>query len=208
MRVGCHVSIAGGIVNAPKNAADLGCDVFQIFTRSPQGGTAPKIDTEVVKRFKEEMVKNGQSDCYIHAPYYINFASGNEKTREASVRVIREELERGSLIGAKCLMTHLGSAKDMSRDEALRLVASGVKSIMNGYKGNTQFLLEISAGAGNIIGDTFEELEQIVGGNSKVGICLDVHILQPSIRITSVLCPRIQPIHLKATHQHPEVSNR
>lgn len=173
MKIGCHVSIAGGIWNAPKNAADLGCEVFQIFTRSPQGGPAPKIDDEVVKKFKEEMVKNGQADFYIHAPYYINFASANEKTRKASVRVIREELERGSLIGAKCLMTHLGSSKDYSRDEALKLVADGVKEIIEGYKGSTEFLLEISAGAGNVIGDTFEELEYIIGKNTRIGVCID-----------------------------------
>ena len=73
-KIGCHVSIAGGVWNAPKNAADLGCEVFQMFTRSPQGGPAPKIDVEVVKKFKEEMGKWGQENCYIHAPYYINFA--------------------------------------------------------------------------------------------------------------------------------------
>src|SRR3989344_6043714 len=106
-RIGCHVSIAGGITNAPQRAADLGCEVFQMFTRSPQGGPAPKIDQETVVRFQEEMKKWNQKNCYIHAPYYINFASANPKTREASVRVIREELERGSLIGAKCVMTHL-----------------------------------------------------------------------------------------------------
>lgn len=172
-KIGCHVSIAGGIWNAPKNAADLGCEVFQMFTRSPQGGPAPKIDEEVIKKFKEEMEKWKQADCYIHAPYYINFASTNEATRKASVRVIREELERGSLIGAKSLMTHLGSAKEMPRDKALKLVASGIKAIMKGYKGSTEFLLEISAGAGNTIGNTFEELEYIRGNNPKVGICLD-----------------------------------
>src|SRR3989344_3803236 len=161
-KIGCHVSIAGGIWNAPKNAADLGCEVFQMFTRSPQGGVAPKIDAEVVKKFKEEMVARGQKDCYIHAPYYINFASAQQKTREASIRVIREELERGSLIGAKYIMTHLGSSKDFSRQEALKLVAEGVKKIMKGYKGSTEFLLEISAGAGNVMGDTFEELHQIL----------------------------------------------
>ena len=172
-RIGCHVSIAGGIWNAPKNAADLGCEVFQVFTRSPQGGLAPKLDEEVVKKFKEEMTKHGQENCYIHAPYYINFASAKPKTRNASVKVIREELERGSLIGAKCLMTHLGSSKDYSRDEALKLVASGIRAIMKDYKGSTQFLLEISAGSGNTIGDTFEELEQIIGNNDEIGICLD-----------------------------------
>jgi len=172
-KIGCHVSILGGIANAPQRAADLGCEVFQIFSRSPQGGPAPKIDKEVVKKFKEEMKKNGQENCYIHAPYYINFASANPKTREASVRIIREELERGSLLGAKCLMTHLGSSRDMPRDKALKLVASGIKAVMKGYKGSTQFLLEISAGAGNTIGNTFEELEYIRDNNTKVGICID-----------------------------------
>src|SRR3989344_8716844 len=162
MKIGCHVSIAGGIWNAPKNAADLGCEVFQMFSRSPQGGPAPKIDKEVIKKFKEEMEKWGQENCYIHAPYYINFASANPRIREASIRIIREELERGSLIGAKCLMTHLGSSKDYSRDEALKMVASGIKAIMKGYNGSTQFLLEISAGAGNTIGNTFEELAYII----------------------------------------------
>lgn len=180
-RVGCHVSIAGGIWNAPKNAADLGCEVFQMFTRSPQGGPAPKITTETQKQFRKEMKKYNQKDCYIHAPYYINFASAEQKTREASVRVVREELERGSLIRAKYLMTHLGSAKDMPRDEALKVVASGIRAVMRDYKGSTEFLMEISAGAGNIIGDTFEELCQILEYIKiqdfmiyhKVGICLD-----------------------------------
>lgn len=195
--MGCHVSIAGGIWNAPKNAVDLGCEVFQMFTRSPQGGPAPKIDGEVIKKFKEEMEKWGQENCYIHAPYYINFASAQQKIREASARVIREELERGSLIGAKYVMTHLGSStsfekaqdgsltvnssKDFSRAEALKLVAEGVKKIMKGYKGSTEFLLEISAGAGNVIGDTFEELHQIINDVESdgvmiyhnLGICLD-----------------------------------
>ena len=68
-------------------------------------------------------------------------------------------------------MTHLGSSKDFSRAQALKLVASGVKAIMKGYKGNTQFLLEISAGAGNVIGDTFEELEYIIkNSDDRIGV--------------------------------------
>lgn len=173
IKIGCHVSIAGGIINAPQRATELGCEVFQIFTRSPQGGPAPKLTPEIVKQFKEEMKRWGQENCYVHAPYYVNFASASEATRKASIRVIREELERSSLIGAKCLMTHLGSSKDVSRDKALEMVALGIKEIMKGYKGSTEFLLEISAGAGNTIGNTFEELEYIRGNNSKIGICLD-----------------------------------
>lgn len=180
MNIGCHVSIAGGIVNAPKRAADLGCEIFQLFTRSPQGGAAPELTKELVAEFKSEMKKWNQKNCYIHTPYYINFASVKENVRKASVRVVREELERGSLIGAKYVMTHLGSAKDYKDEkEALNVVVQSVKEIMDGYKGKTIFLLEISAGSGDTIGSTFEDLGYIIDnandqfGSCQIGICLD-----------------------------------
>ena len=174
MKIGCHVSIAGGIVNAPQRAADLGCEVFQIFTRSPRGGAAPKITPGIAQQFKDEMKKWNQENCYIHTPYYINFASSETAIRKTSVRIIREELERGSLIGAKYIMTHLGSSKDYSREEAIDIVAKGVGEVLKGYRGTTQFLLEISAGAGNTIGNTMEELQYLIENSSdKIDICLD-----------------------------------
>jgi deoxyribonuclease-4 len=175
MKIGCHVSIAGGIQNAPKRAADLGCEIFQLFTRSPQGGPAPELTRDVVAEFKEEMKKWKQEDCYIHTPYYINFASVKENVRKASVKVVREELERGSSIGAKYVMTHLGSAKDyINKAEALDVVVQSVNEIMHGYKGETIFLLEISAGSGDIIGSTFEELHYIISKTTdKIGVCID-----------------------------------
>ena len=174
-RIGCHVSITGGIVNAPERTGELGCEVFQMFSRSPQGGAAPKITPEIVEEFKLAMKKNNQAECYIHAPYYINFASADKKIRSASARVVREELERGSLIGAKYVMFHPGSAKDLERSEALKITAEGVAKVMDGYKGSTELLLEVSAGAGNVMGDTFEELAAIIkmSGYKDLGICLD-----------------------------------
>jgi len=187
MKIGCHVSISGGIVNAPQRAADLGCEVFQMFTRSPQGGSASKITPEIEKEFKEQMKKHGQAECYIHAPYYINFASSNKAIRSASARVVREELERGSQIGAKYVMFHPGSAKDMERKEALKITAEVVAKVMNGYEGSTELLLEVSAGAGNVMGDTFEELAAIIKlSGYNLGICLDsAHIFASGYDIKS-----------------------
>ena len=117
LKIGCHVSIAGGIVNAPQRAGELGCEVFQIFTRSPRGGAAPELTPEIVKNFKSEMKKWNQENCYIHTPYYINFASSNKSIRDVSARIVREELDKGSLIGAKYIMTHLGSAGEYSEEQ-------------------------------------------------------------------------------------------
>ena len=57
MNIGCHVSIAGGIFEAPKRAADLGCECMQIFTRSPQGGKAPELTADIIKNFKIQNTK-------------------------------------------------------------------------------------------------------------------------------------------------------
>ena len=113
MLFGAHVSIAGGIDLAPKRAADCGSEVFQTFTRSPQGGPAPKITPNVVEKFKSEVKHLKLAAHYIHTPYYINFASQNNRIRYGSINVVREELERGTLLGSTYVMTDLGSARDM-----------------------------------------------------------------------------------------------
>ena len=171
------MSIAGGIFNAPGRAKELGCEVFQLFTRSPQGGPAPALTDDVVSKFKSEMKANKQAECYIHTPYYINFASDNNAIRHGSAKIVRDELERGSLIGAKYVMTHLGSAKGMTQTAALERVAKGINRVLDKYTGSTKLLLEISAGMGEIIGATFEDLDYIIknaGANAAdIGVCLD-----------------------------------
>lgn len=175
MKIGAHVSIAGGVQNAPQNAAKIGCECFQMFTRSPQGGKAPKLNSQTVKEFQANCKKVKISNYYVHTPYYINLASSNNRIRYGSISVIRDDLERGSLLGVKALMTHLGSATDLGPGPALKTVVEGLRKILEGYKGKTQFLMEISAGSGNIIGDTFEEISRIIKALPKfnIGVCFD-----------------------------------
>jgi len=47
MLFGAHVSIAGGIDKAPERAAQIGCEVFQMFTRSPQGGWVAPLNEKI-----------------------------------------------------------------------------------------------------------------------------------------------------------------
>jgi len=176
MNIGCHVSIAGGIQNAPPNAHDLNCECFQMFTRSPQGGKAPELTENIIQSFKNKNSKFGIHEIYIHTPYYINFASADNHIRYGSVSVIREELERGNLLGAKYIMTHLGSAREYGHEKAMKKVAEMVEKSLEGYAGKTKLLFENSAGAGAIIGDNLQELSEIIKKiNSPViaGICLD-----------------------------------
>lgn len=180
MKFGAHVSIAGGIPKAPERAAAIGCEVFQMFSRSPRGGTPSPITSEVAKAFQAECRKYNQAAAYIHTPYYINFASENNRIRYGSIAVVRAELERASALGVKAVMTHLGSAKDTTPSQAIKETAKGVAKVLQGYKGRARLLLELSAGAGLIIGATFEDTaeiirqaEKILGKRGLIGICLD-----------------------------------
>lgn len=176
-KIGAHVSIAGGIDQAPKRAHEQGCETFQCFTRSPQGGPAPELTPELVAKFKTEMSKYGMDRFYIHAPYYINLASLEPRIRMSSIRVIREELERGSVLGAPYIMAHVGSHAGQTITEGIKSVVDAIKKLLDGYAGSTRLLVEISAGSGNVIGDTFEEIGDMVGQVKALpgfgGVCFD-----------------------------------
>ncbi|HPN96596.1 MAG TPA: deoxyribonuclease IV [Candidatus Moranbacteria bacterium] len=176
MHIGAHISIAGGVQNAPQRAHNLGCEIMQIFTRSPQGGKAPELTPELIESFKIQTSKFKIQTTYIHTPYYINFASANNRIRYGSAKTVRDELERGSMLGAKYVMTHLGSAKDLGQKEAIKKTVEMLREALDGYAGKTKLLLENSAGTGMIIGDDLGELGKIitsVGNHAISGICLD-----------------------------------
>lgn len=177
MLFGAHVSIAGGHKNAPFNAAKIGCEVFQFFTRSPQGGHVSPITPTIAKEFRAACKETSQKEWYVHTPYFINFASVNNRIYYGSINVVREELERASLLGSTYLMTHLGSYKDVDEKDGFKKVVDGLKQTLKGYKGETGFLIELSAGAGEVIGDTFEEVAEIIHHKDlkkfSIGVCYD-----------------------------------
>lgn len=176
-RIGAHVSIAGGIDQAPLRAAAEGLETFQCFTRSPQGGPAPKLTDELLTAFRANMSAGNFESFVIHAPYYINTASATDRIRASSIRILREELERGSLLGASYVMYHPGSHKDRTLDEGVAAARSALTDILDGYKGSCRLLVEISAGAGEVLGDAFEEVAAIVTDAKQVpgfgGVCFD-----------------------------------
>ena len=180
MKFGAHVSIAGGIANAPSRAYKLGCECFQISSRSPQGGKSPRPDKITVEDFLKECSKYNFTHYYIHTPYYINLASQNEGIRDSSVSIIKEEIQRGSLIGAKYVVTHLGSAKELGESEGLKKVIDGLKEISDSDSHSTKLLIENSAGQGATLGDKLEKLAEILEmvDHPDLGICLDTaHLL-------------------------------
>ena len=175
MKFGAHVSIAGGIENAPLRAVQLGCECFQMFTRSPRGGKPPPLEDRLLENFFSNCEEAAIDNYYVHTPYFINLASGKGELRGKSVDLVREELERSSLLGVKYMMTHIGSAKGMEREMAVQNVVDSILKILGDYGGTTKLLLENTAGQGDTIGASFDEISLILrrAAHEDLGVCID-----------------------------------
>src|SRR3989344_6104046 len=185
MNIGCHISIAKGlpagrqgIEKAPEIASEWGCEAIQIFTRSPSGGAVFPISQENAKKVKKKCKRFGIKKVYVHTPYFINLASKSNRIYYGSISSIRKELERASELGAKYVMTHLGSAKDLGEEESIKKTIAGLEKIFEGYDDSSQLLIENSAGAGQIIGSDFKQIGKIFSSTPDfneylAGICLD-----------------------------------
>jgi deoxyribonuclease-4 len=180
MLIGAHVSISGGIENAPQNARDLGCECFQIFSRSPQGGPVKKIGKGQAKAFEAALKEYEYSaaDCVIHSPYFINLASKNNRIFYGSVTALQRELQVADQLNIPFVITHLGSARDTANEEeAQKLTLKGLRKIFKDQKFQAQLLLEIAAGSGQIMGSRLEEIETLLNEleefETNLGFCLD-----------------------------------
>lgn len=177
-QIGAHVSGAGGLYNAPLNAAKEQLETFQMFSRPPQSFKCPPLDDAAVAAFKQAVHGNGFTSYYIHAPYLISLASAKPSLRHGSITMLREELDRGSRLGVRGVMFHTGSAASQpSRAAGIKVAVASLNKVLTGYKGSCLLLLENTAGGGSTLGCGFEELAQLYKGikinQAKVGFCLD-----------------------------------
>lgn len=177
-QIGAHVSGAKGLFNAPLNATKEQLETFQMFSRPPQSFKCPPLTDADVESFKQAAKAGGFTSYYIHAPYLISLASAKNTLRYGSITMLKQELERGSQLGVKGVMFHTGSAaSQVDRATGIKVAIDSLNKVLDGYMGSCMLLLENAAGAGSVLGCTFEELAQLYQGikkaKTKVGFCFD-----------------------------------
>jgi deoxyribonuclease-4 len=175
IRLGVHISIAGGVEEAIPRAADLGCSAIQIFSRNPRGWKAAPLDPGSVALFRER-AKNANIDpVIVHTPYLLNLASGDRKLHRQSINGLFLDVQRASQLGARFVVTHLGSAREQSRKQGIKRIIEALREVLSG-RTSVSVLLENGAGAGNSLGSRFEELAEIIEGAGRqknLGVCFD-----------------------------------
>ena len=191
-RIGAHTSAAGGVHRAAEEAVAIGCNTVQVFTRSPRmwRGTAPSADS--VARLAALRREHDLRPLAVHGCYLTNLAAADPEVQRRSRESFRLEIDNARAIGADYLVIHPGSAKGQTRPAAIEVFAAAVAEVQRGFEwGTLRLLLENTAGGGDTLGRSFEELaelSQAVGAlcDAPLGFCIDTaHSFEAGYDITT-----------------------
>lgn len=175
--VGAHVSSAGGTHQAPPRAHAIGAAALQLFTKQANQWREREVDDAEVAAFREALGGTTVSATAAHDSYLINLASPNPELRAKSLASFTAELRRCSALRLDYLVSHPGNFMD-DHDSGLARNADAITEALAAAPGTTMLLLETTAGAGTVLGRTFEELRDIIERiptdlRVRVGICFD-----------------------------------
>jgi deoxyribonuclease IV len=180
MLIGGHVSPAGGLPNALERGIAIGADAIQIFHQSPRAWRPTNHSDESIAEFNERIGRGPIRAVSIHAVYLINCASKDRDIRRKSRTSLIHALRLGDAIGAVGVVVHPGSALGEPHHQALERAGAMFAEAL-AESDRCPLLLEDTAGAGNTLGRSFEELGELIdlgGGGERLGLCLDCcHLL-------------------------------
>jgi len=147
---------------------------IQFFSRNPRGWMYKPLDREDIALFKKEIEKEDISPIFVHMPYLPNLASSNPDLFRRSVEALIEDLQRSEFIGARYLISHIGSSED--EEKGIEQMVVAINRAFRRAKNNVMLLLENTAGSGKELGHTFDHIAKIIKGvheDERIGVVVD-----------------------------------
>lgn len=176
--IGAHVSIAGGVENAPVNARKIGAKAFALFTKNQRQWSAAPLTPESIELFKQRCKEYGYEAKHIlpHDSYLINLGNPEKEALEKSRAAFLDEMQRCEQLELDRLNFHPGSSlKKVSDEECLRTIAESINITLDKTQGVCA-VIENTAGQGSNLGYSFEQIAYIIDrveDKSRVGVCID-----------------------------------
>ncbi len=192
MLIGAHVRDRD-----PLSAAlETGSECIQMFCGDPQSWKMPP------PREDAEELKASGMQIYVHSPYIVNLASGDNKVRIPSRKVLQQCCDAATAVGAQAVIVHGGhvsSAEDVS--EGIVRWKKGLDSLETDMK----VYLENTAGGNFAMArrwDTLGRLWDVIGDDPRLGFCFDTchthasgEDLASSIEAVRAITGRIDLVH-------------
>lgn len=175
MKIGAHVSTAGGLDKAIDRALEIGAECVQIFASGPQSWAFRPVSEEFVMAFREKASIHNIGPNFLHGIYLVNLGSPQTENLNRSRSALVNYLDVASQIGAQGVIFHSGSHKGVGFDAVVEQTVARLAEVLEGSPEDTQLIIENCAGMGNQIGAKFEEIGQLIKilASPRIKVCLD-----------------------------------
>lgn len=176
--IGAHVSIAGGVENAPINAMNIGANAFGMFVKNQRQWSAKPLSDENIAKFKLNLKKSNirPEHVLVHNSYLINLGSNDPLKRQKSVDAFLDEIYRVDALGLKLINFHPGShLNEINTQECLKNISESINYLLENSK-NVTLVIENTAGQGSNLGFDFDHLAYLIQNcidKERIGVCLD-----------------------------------
>ena len=195
--LGAHLPLGDGMVRAVERARAIGAEALQIFVDNPTAWKRRAEPPAELGAFRERLAALGIGPVSVHASYLVNLAGPDDDLFERSVALLAHEMAVAPSYGARFVNVHVGSHKGAGLAFGIQRVADGIARVLaedgatagaaeaTSDDGNPTdalplLVLENSAGSGDGIGVTLEEIGAIFEAaaargvpEAALGLCLD-----------------------------------
>ena len=176
--IGAHVSVVGGVANAPLRASETGMKSFALFTRNPSRWKSAAISPKEAENFRERCATLGYDPRFIlpHDSFLINLGSPDAGKLAMSRDAFLDEISRCVQLGLTMINFHPGSHLNLvSEEECINTIAESLNMALDKTSG-VMAVIESTAGQGSNLGYKFEHLAEIIDkveDKSRIGVCID-----------------------------------
>src|SRR5271157_1846761 len=159
IRLGFHMSIAGGVANAPKEAAARGYACFQMFSSNARSWKGDRPEKSECLDFMR-CVRDNDLEAFGHMPYICNISSSNHEVYEKSKKTLVANIRNCEALGVCYLVVHMGSHLGSGIELGIGRASEALSNAIQETKSVT-VLMENSSGYHNSVGSDLGDLGRI-----------------------------------------------
>ncbi len=189
--IGAHVSSAKGVQNSITNAVHIGANALALFLKSQRKWDNPPLVPSHRDQFISACASHGYdpgAHILPHGSYLVNLAQADPTKATQAYNGFIDDLHRCEALGIRLYNFHPGSTGPFPRPSAIARIAAALNRA-HAETSTVIPVLETMAGAGNVIGSTFEDLRDIIAlveQKERIGVCLDTcHVFAAGYDIRS-----------------------
>jgi deoxyribonuclease-4 len=181
--IGPHLQLSHGLLKAADRATEIGATAVQVFSDNPTAWRRRAAPPGELAEFRTRLAAGGIESIAIHAPYLVNLCGADDVFWKRSVVTMAHELVVGRDYGAQFVVMHIGSHRGEGRSSGIERLVKGLKAVLRKADRTPttdtapgplpRLVLENSAGMGDGIGSSVEDLADILAAAKAAGVPLD-----------------------------------